>query len=475
MTEKKVVLTYDGLKNMEAELENLKTVRRKDVAEKIKEARGQGDLSENAEYDAAKEEQAEIEARIVQLEKMLRNAEVIDEEEGAKDTISLGTTVTVLDVEFDEEMEYTIVGSAEADPMNRKNENFGAKRVTERGVNSAVFREKCGENMQSLKKIIYKVPIIDKLIKKWEKCNNEITKLRSENKELKACIQKMSFEVRRNEVFREIDNIHFRKVQRDMEAMCHPERSILKQAHPLVSIIIVNHNGKSQLSKLLKSLHERTFYDNFEIIMVDNASEDESLDIIKEYQALLPIKVIRNDENLSFSAANNIGANYAEGEYLLFLNNDTEVTDGWLDELLLSALNNENVGAIGATLVYPEIPNYSINKGKSYTIQHEGIAFRDGIRENIRYWQPYNVNNGEEMHVCMSREDHEWACVTAAVLLVRKQTPHRPNSRNHWYLWSRRRRSAACCPASAGTPGTFPAAPGSKALWQERRWGGSPA
>ena len=117
MTEKKVVLTYDGLKNMEAELENLKTVRRKDVAEKIKEARGQGDLSENAEYDAAKEEQAEIEARIVQLEKMLRNAEVIDEEEGAKDTISLGTTVTVLDVEFDEEMEYTIVGSAEADPM----------------------------------------------------------------------------------------------------------------------------------------------------------------------------------------------------------------------------------------------------------------------------------------------------------------------------------------------------------------------
>ena len=118
MTEKKVVLTYDGLKNMEAELENLKTVRRKDVAEKIKEARGQGDLSENAEYDAAKEEQAEIEAR-----KMLRNAEVIDEEEGAKDTISLGTTVTVLDVEFDEEMEYTIVGSAEADPMNGRISN----------------------------------------------------------------------------------------------------------------------------------------------------------------------------------------------------------------------------------------------------------------------------------------------------------------------------------------------------------------
>ena len=113
----------EALAFAEAELENLKTVRRKDVAEKIKEARGQGDLSENAEYDAAKEEQAEIEARIVQLEKMLRNAEVIDEEEGAKDTISLGTTVTVLDVEFDEEMEYTIVGSAEADPMNGRISN----------------------------------------------------------------------------------------------------------------------------------------------------------------------------------------------------------------------------------------------------------------------------------------------------------------------------------------------------------------
>ena len=123
MTEKKVVLTYDGLKSMEAELENLKTVRRKEVAEKIKEARGQGDLSENAEYDSAKEEQAEIEARIVVLEKMLRNAEVIDEEEGTGDTIHLGATVTLLDEEFDEEMEYTIVGSAEADPMNGRISN----------------------------------------------------------------------------------------------------------------------------------------------------------------------------------------------------------------------------------------------------------------------------------------------------------------------------------------------------------------
>lgn len=117
MTEKKVVLTYEGLKKMEEELEELKTVRRKDVAEKIKEARGQGDLSENAEYDAAKEEQAEIESRIVTLEKLLRNAEVIDDDEVSSDIISVGCKVRIFDVEFEEETVYNIVGSAEADPM----------------------------------------------------------------------------------------------------------------------------------------------------------------------------------------------------------------------------------------------------------------------------------------------------------------------------------------------------------------------
>lgn len=120
---KKVVMTYDGLKKMEQELENLKTVRRKEVAEKIKEARGQGDLSENAEYDAAKEEQGEIESRIVQLENLLRNAEVIDEDVLKMDVVNLGSKVTVLDVEFDEEMEYTIIGSTEADPMNGRISN----------------------------------------------------------------------------------------------------------------------------------------------------------------------------------------------------------------------------------------------------------------------------------------------------------------------------------------------------------------
>lgn len=116
--EKKTVLTLDGIQKLEQELSNLKVVRRKEVAEKIKEARGQGDLSENAEYDSAKEEQAEIEARIVTIEKMLRNAEVIDEDGITADTITLGSKVKLLDLEFDEELEYKIVGPAEADPGN---------------------------------------------------------------------------------------------------------------------------------------------------------------------------------------------------------------------------------------------------------------------------------------------------------------------------------------------------------------------
>jgi transcription elongation factor GreA len=121
--EKTIVLTSDGLKNLEEELENLKVVRRKEVAAKIKEARMQGDLSENAEYDAAKEEQAEIETRITVIEKMLRNVEVIDEEDLHTGLVNLGNTVTVYDEEFEEEITYTLVGPAEADPMDGKLSN----------------------------------------------------------------------------------------------------------------------------------------------------------------------------------------------------------------------------------------------------------------------------------------------------------------------------------------------------------------
>jgi transcription elongation factor GreA len=121
--EKKVILTQEGIRNLEEELENLKVVRRAEVAVKIKEARSQGDLSENAEYDAAKEEQAEIETRIGVIENMLRNAQVINEDELDKTKVSLGSKVTLYDEEFDEDEVYSIVGSAEADPQDGKISN----------------------------------------------------------------------------------------------------------------------------------------------------------------------------------------------------------------------------------------------------------------------------------------------------------------------------------------------------------------
>ena len=141
MADKKIILTYAGLKELEEELDQLKVVRRKEVAEKIKEARAQGDLSENAEYDAAKEEQAEIETRIMEIEKILKKADVVDEDEVDINTINIGCKVRIKDLEFDEEIDYAIVGSTEADPLNFKISN-------ESPVGMALIGKKTGETVE---------------------------------------------------------------------------------------------------------------------------------------------------------------------------------------------------------------------------------------------------------------------------------------------------------------------------------------
>ena len=123
MEEKKNLLTYAGLKKLEEELHDLKVVKRKEVAEKIKEAREQGDLSENAEYDAAKDEQRDIEARIEEIEKILKNAEVVVEDEVDLDRINVGCKVKVHDYEFEEDIELKIVGSTEANSLEGKISN----------------------------------------------------------------------------------------------------------------------------------------------------------------------------------------------------------------------------------------------------------------------------------------------------------------------------------------------------------------
>ena len=138
MADKKNILTYEGLKRYEDELQNLKVFKRKEVAQKIKEAREQGDLSENAEYDAAKDEQRDIELRIEELEKLHKNAEVVVEDEIDLDKINIGCKVKVYDMDEDEEMEFKIVGSTEANSLQNKISN-------ESPVGQALIGRKAGD------------------------------------------------------------------------------------------------------------------------------------------------------------------------------------------------------------------------------------------------------------------------------------------------------------------------------------------
>ncbi len=137
MAEKRIMLTEEGLKKLEDKLENLKSVRRIEVAERIKQAIDFGDISENSEYEDAKNEQAFIEGEILTLEKMLRNSVLITEDESSMDSVRLGHTVVIRDLEFDEDMEYTLVGSAEADPTEFKISN-------ESPVGEAIIGQKVG-------------------------------------------------------------------------------------------------------------------------------------------------------------------------------------------------------------------------------------------------------------------------------------------------------------------------------------------
>ena len=138
MSEQEVILTREGLKQLEDELENLRTVKRAEVKERLKEAIALGDLSENSEYDDAKNEQAFMEGRILELEKMIRNAKVIDEDAHQEGTVTVGSLVKVKDIEFDEINEYRLVGTVEADPMNTRISN-------ESPVGRALLGRKKGE------------------------------------------------------------------------------------------------------------------------------------------------------------------------------------------------------------------------------------------------------------------------------------------------------------------------------------------
>ena len=141
MADKRVMLTEEGLKKLEEKLENLKSVRRIEVAERIKQAIDFGDISENSEYEDAKNEQAFIEGEIITMKKMLRNSDLIREDDKSIDEVCLGNTVVIRDLEFNEDPEYTIVGSAEADPTDMKISN-------ESPVGEAIMGQKVGSTVE---------------------------------------------------------------------------------------------------------------------------------------------------------------------------------------------------------------------------------------------------------------------------------------------------------------------------------------
>jgi transcription elongation factor GreA len=158
MPEKELILTYEGLKRLEDELEYLKTTKKKEVAERIKEARGFGDLSENSEYDDAKNEQAEVETRIMNIEAMLSVAKVVSDEDVDVKKVGIGNKVKVLDIAENEEIDYTIVGSTEVDVLNNKISN-------ESPMGKALMGKKKGNQVKVVApagEIEYKILKIDK-------------------------------------------------------------------------------------------------------------------------------------------------------------------------------------------------------------------------------------------------------------------------------------------------------------------------
>lgn len=187
---------------------------------------------------------------------------------------------------------------------------------------------------------------------------------------------------------------------------------------PLVSIIILNKDGLTHLKKLFKDFSKKTNYSNFEIIVVDNGSEDKSVEFLKSLNEL-NIRVIENDENVSFSKGNNDAVKLANGEYILLLNNDIEPTYGWLNELMGTMIFNDNVGAVGAKLIFPYFDDPEQQK-YSFTVQHTGDILRE--KNNDRSVYVAQNQNRYSPNIFDSRisVNGKRISVTGAVLLTKK-------------------------------------------------------
>jgi GT2 family glycosyltransferase len=188
---------------------------------------------------------------------------------------------------------------------------------------------------------------------------------------------------------------------------------------PLVSIIVLNRNGLVHLERLFDNFSFLANYNNFEVVVVDNASVDGSVDFLKSLSVDFSIKIIENDVNKSFSEANNQAVDFCDGDYVLLLNNDMEPTFGWLNEMMGVMLNNDNVGAVGAKLVYPYYYD-RVSNDKSFTIQHVGVKIEEVINNNYVYG-PYHENiNNPKIFEKNFNITSKCIAVTAAAVLIKK-------------------------------------------------------
>lgn len=185
---------------------------------------------------------------------------------------------------------------------------------------------------------------------------------------------------------------------------------------PLVSIIILNRNGENLLDNLFSSIKENTIYPNYEIIILDNESIDSSLKLITTWSNNLPINLIYKNNNQSFSHGNNIAAQHSKGDLLLFLNNDIEVTFGWLTELVRIFFEYNDVGCVGGKLLYPFLGNNGNNIKRNFRIQHSGIA----IKKTNRVLNPYIIGQGLTPYDISVDSIKEPIAVTGSMLLIKK-------------------------------------------------------
>lgn len=207
---------------------------------------------------------------------------------------------------------------------------------------------------------------------------------------------------------------------RRKEEICETNLAFLSNyefdSEPLVSIIILNKDGLHHLKRLFKDFDEKTNYSNYEIIVVDNASKDESVNYLKSLD--LPIRIIENDVNVSFSKGNNDASKIANGEYLLLLNNDIEPTYGWLNELVGTILNNDDVASVGAKLIFPFY--YNVNRESSFKIQHSGDIFSERMYPCCLYAVNKSDSNLDIFDSSLTR-NNQCIAVTGAVTLIDKK------------------------------------------------------